>query len=380
MKGPSLLHNANILVVDDTAENLRLLASILEPLGYEMRPATSGRQALQAAQHAPPDLVLLDVNMPEMNGYEVCEAFKAQPALKDIPIVFLTALSDIADKVKAFSVGGVDFITKPFHLEEVQARVQTHLALRRAHLDLNASYQKLRQLEQLRDDLVHMVVHDMRSPLTVIAGRLSFLREDANGLSKEGSEDLQAAMSGAQALARMANDLLDVSRLEEGKLPLQVAEHDLSDLAIQVQHALRGYERGRRIELEQPSEPVRVTCDGSLIRRVLENLVSNAIKHAPSSGVVRIGVRSSGDRARFEVSDQGPGVPPEARQQIFEKFGAIAARTSNGYHSAGLGLAFCKLAVEAHLGCIGVDACEPQGSCFWFELPLTVSSATNAAS
>lgn len=380
MKGPSLLHNANILVVDDTAENLRLLASILEPLGYEMRPATSGRQALQAAQHAPPDLVLLDVNMPEMNGYEVCEAFKAQSALKDIPIVFLTALSDIADKVKAFSVGGVDFITKPFHLEEVQARVQTHLALRRAHLDLNASYQKLRQLEQLRDDLVHMVVHDMRSPLTVIAGRLSFLREDANGLSKEGSEDLQAAMSGAQALARMANDLLDVSRLEEGKLPLQVAEHDLSDLAIQVQHALRGYERGRRIELEQPSEPVRVTCDGSLIRRVLENLVSNAIKHAPSSGVVRIGVRSSGDRARFEVSDQGPGVPPEARQQIFEKFGAIAARTSNGYHSAGLGLAFCKLAVEAHLGCIGVDACEPQGSCFWFELPLTVSSATNAAS
>lgn len=367
-----MLPNANILVVDDTAENLRLLASILEPLGYEMRPATSGRQALQAAQHSPPDLVLLDVNMPEMNGYQVCEAFKAQPELKDIPILFLTALSDIADKVKAFSVGGVDFITKPFHLEEVQARVQTHLALRRAHVELHASYQKLQKLEQLRDDLVHMVVHDMRSPLTVLAGHLNFLREESSGLSKEGSEDLQAAMSGAQALARMANDLLDVSRMEEGKLPLQVAEHDLSAMAVQVQHSLRGYERGRRIELEQ-SEPLRVTCDDSLIRRVLENLVSNAIKHAPSKSVVRLAVRAAGAYARFEICDQGPGVPLEARQRIFEKFGAIAARKTNGYHSAGLGLAFCKLAVEAHQGRLGVEACEPQGSCFWFELPLAAA-------
>jgi signal transduction histidine kinase len=135
-----------------------------------------------------------------------------------------------------------------------------------------------------------------------------------------------------------------------------------------VQHALRGYERGRRIELEA-SAPLRVACDAGLIRRVLENLVSNAIKHAPSSSVVRLSLRAIGERARFEICDQGPGVPPEARHSIFEKFGAIAARKTNGYHSAGLGLAFCKLAIEAHQGKIGVEACEPQGSSFWFELP-----------
>jgi signal transduction histidine kinase len=359
---------SNILVVDDTAENLRLLASILEPIGYEVRPATSGRQALQAAEHAAPDLVLLDVNMPEMSGYEVCQAFKERPHLKDVPIIFLTALTDIADKMKAFSIGGVDFITKPFHLEEVKARVKTHLELHNAHLELRASYQRLQQLEQLRDDLVHMVVHDMRSPLTVLAGHLTFLREEAGRLSQEGSADLHAAMRSAQALARMANDLLDVSRLEEGKLPLELSDHDLTELAADVKKALRGFERGRVIELEAPA-PVRATCDASLIRRVLENLVNNAIKHAPSSSVVRITLSSAADRARVAVCDQGPGVPEDARQRIFEKFGAIAARKTNGYHSAGLGLAFCKLAVEAHQGSIGVEAALPRGSQFWFELP-----------
>ena len=148
------LSQASILLVDDTVANLRLLTSILEPLGYEARPATSDRQALSAAEHAPPDLVLLDINMPGTNGYEVCEAFKAHPILKDIPIIFLTAMSELEDKVRAFSIGGVDFITKPFYVEEVLARVKTHLALRRAHIDLQESYQKLQRLEQLRDDLV----------------------------------------------------------------------------------------------------------------------------------------------------------------------------------------------------------------------------------
>jgi K+-sensing histidine kinase KdpD len=360
---------SSVLVVDDTVENLRLLASILEPAGYEVRPVTNGRQALQAAEHDPPDLVLLDVNMPGMSGYEVCVAFKAHPRLREVPVIFLTALSDISDKVKAFSVGGVDFISKPFHLEEVQARVRTHLELRRAHLELRGSYQKLQQLEHLRDDLVHMIVHDMRSPLTVLAGHLKFLEEESDKLSQEGVEDLRAATLGAQTLARLANDLLDVSRMEEGKLPLQLARHDLCSLAGRVQKSLRSFERSRSVELS-PCTPVQVVCDAGLISRTLENLVTNAIKHAPSGSVVWIDLGVQSDRVRIAVRDQGDGVPVEARQRIFEKFGASAARSATGYHSVGLGLAFCKLAVEAHRGRVGVDTNEPQGSIFWFELPL----------
>src|SRR5215207_6121909 len=189
---------ASVLVVDDTPDNLRLLTGVLEQMGHEVRPVRSGSQALSAARHARPDLVLLDVNMPEMDGYEVCGRLKAAPQLKDIPVIFLTALSDIADKVKAFEVGGVDYITKPFHIEEVQARVRTHLALRSAALELSRSYAKLQKLEQLREDLVDMMVHDMRSPLAVLTGHLEFLKSDCESLSPEGAADLQAAMHGAR--------------------------------------------------------------------------------------------------------------------------------------------------------------------------------------
>ncbi|HWZ89540.1 MAG TPA: response regulator [Polyangiaceae bacterium] len=359
---------ASVLVVDDTVDNLRLLTGVLEQMGHEVRPVTSGPQALVAARHSPPDLVLLDVTMPEMTGYEVCARFKADPQLKDIPVIFLTALSDIADKVKAFEVGGIDYITKPFHLEEVQARVRTHLALRSATVQLSRSYAKLQQLEQLREDLVHMVVHDMRSPLTVLSVHLEFLKNECQKLSPEAAGDLQAAIQGAQQVARMANDLLDVSRLEEGKLNLKLAEHDLGGLAEKVRSSLSGFERGRTIELELMAPTVAV-CDSGLVQRILENLVSNAIKHTPSGSTIRISVGSRDRRALVAVSDQGPGVPVEARQRIFEKFGVVSTRQQDRYHSAGLGLAFCKLAVEAHGGTIGVDPREPTGSIFWFELP-----------
>jgi signal transduction histidine kinase len=364
---------ASVLVVDDTADNLRLLTGVLEQMGHEVRPVTSGPQALLAAQRSPPDLVLLDVTMPQMTGYEVCARFKADPLLKDIPIIFLTALSDIADKVKAFEIGGIDYITKPFHLEEVQARVRTHLALRSANVRLARSYAKLQQLEQLREDLVHMVVHDMRSPLMVLANHLEFLKVESTKLSPQAAEDLQVAMQGAQVLARMANDMLDVSRLEEGKLNLLLAEHDLGELAATTRSSLLNFERGRSIELDVES-PAVAACDSGLVRRVLENLLSNAIKHTPSSSAISICVRSRKEHARVEICDAGPGVPAEARQRIFEKFATVSGRQQDRYHSAGLGLAFCKLAVEAHGGTIGVEPREPTGSNFWFELPRSVHS------
>jgi two-component system sensor histidine kinase/response regulator len=369
---------ASVLVVDDTADNLRLLTGLLEQMGHVARPVRSRSQALVAARHSPPDLVLLDVNMPEMDGYEVCAHLKVDPLLKDIPVIFLTALTDIADKMKAFEVGGVDYVTKPFHFKEVQARVRTHLALRNASLEISRSYAKLQKLEELREDLVQMMVHDMRSPLTVLAGHLEFLNDGCEKLSPEGVADLQAAMQSAQVVTRMANDLLDVSRLEEGKLVPNLAEHDLGELAVRVRSSMNSFERGRSIELEVQS-PTVASCDSALVERVLENLVNNAIKHTPSGSAISIWVGSRAQRARVTVSDQGAGIPVEARQKIFEKFGALAARNKNRYHSAGVGLAFCKLAVEAHGGAIGVDPREPKGSTFWFELPSNGLTATTSS-
>ncbi len=359
---------ASVLVVDDTVENLRLLASMLEQHGYEVRPVTNGRQAIQAVEHAPPDLILLDVTMPEMDGFEVCRRLRARERSKDVPVIFLTALTDTADKVRAFDMGGVDYITKPFQFEEVLARVKTHVALKRAQAALTDSYERLRALERLRDDLVHMIVHDMRLPLQVLLTRLGLLQGVAAGLGEDSREDLQAASEATEGLIRMVDDLLDVSRLEEGWMPVKLALCDLTRMADEVRAALVSRDRARQIDVESAGR-VEASCDAALVRRILENLLTNVIKHTPAGTGMRISIAKGGDRIRVAVHDQGGGVPPEAREKIFEKFGTVQNRRERTYHSVGLGLAFCKLAVEAQGGTIGVDPGVPVGSTFWFELP-----------
>jgi signal transduction histidine kinase len=338
--------------------------------GYEVRPVISGRQALAAVERDPPDLILLDISMSEMNGYELCARLKARPELEDIPVIFLTALSDVADKVKAFEVGGIDYITKPFQVEEVRARVHTHLTLRRANAELAQSYRHLQALEKLRNDLVHMVVHDMRSPLMALQGHLKLLEEGVGPkLEDEAKQDLFAASFAARALTRMANDLLDVSRLEEGKMPLERSLLDLRAVAQRVALEFAALDRERAIAVDAAGQ-VMVDCDGELVRRVLENLVSNAIKHTPAGEQLDIVVQALGGKVRVAVADRGAGVPLDARRRIFDKFVTMSARSDPGHHSVGLGLAFCKLAVEAHGGTIGVEDFEPHGSVFWFELPV----------
>lgn len=359
----------NVLVVDDTAENLRLLASMLGEKGYEVRPVTNGKHALQAADRLAPDVVLLDINMPEMDGYEVCRRLKENENLREVPVIFITALTETADKLKAFSAGGVDYISKPFQIDEVLARVRAHITLRRAQLELKESYSKLRELEELRDNLFHMIVHDLRSPLTVIAGNLDLLQMFAEKkLSGQELATLNGANLGVQMAIGMTNDLLDVSKMEEGKMTLKMAPCNLIALAREVASGISVLDRTRRVVVDQSPE-ITVACDATLIRRTLQNLLSNAIKHTPDGSEVRVSAVESGKLARVSVIDNGAGVPAAAREKIFEKFGAAAVRSDRKYHSVGLGLAFCKLAVQAHGGTIGVDQRAEGGSVFWFELP-----------
>ncbi|MDX1952854.1 MAG: hybrid sensor histidine kinase/response regulator [Verrucomicrobiota bacterium] len=358
----------NILAVDDTAVNLRLLTNMLGERGYQVRPVTSGRQALQAAERLVPDLILLDIYMPEIDGYEVCRQLKASETLRDVPVIFLTALTDTADKLKAFSVGGVDYISKPFQIDEVLARVKVHIDLRRAQADLAGSYEQLKSLEKVRDNLVHMIVHDMRSPLAVIMGHLELIRMFSEGtLNEDADQSLEAALAGAKGLTAMTNDLLDVSKMEEGKLLLNRQQCDINALAQEVATGLATLDRSRSISIETVG-PAIASCDAAIMRRILQNLMSNAIKHTPSGSSVRVTTTNSENHVRVSVIDDGPGVPAEAREKIFQKFGAAESRKDRKYHSVGLGLAFCKLAVQAHGGRIGVEPNNPKGSVFWFEV------------
>jgi two-component system sensor histidine kinase/response regulator len=352
-----------ILIVDDTPENLRLLAGMLGEKGYDARPVTSGHDALEAMSHEAPDLVLLDVTMPEMDGFEVCRRIKANPSWHDIPVIFLTALANVEDKMSGFSVGGVDYVTKPFHMDEVMARAASQLALRRARQALADSFARLQALERLRDDLVKMIVHDMRGLLLVVNANIEIALPDISG---EPHQFVSDAMSASNEVVRMANTLLDVSRMEEGKMPLKRSRVDVAALGADVARTFAVVDTTRSIVCSATT-PVMANCDAGLIRRVLDNLVGNGMKHTPAGGTLNIAVEPRDGRVRVAVIDRGPGVPEELRERIFEKF--AAGRKETKHHSAGLGLAFCRLAVEAHGGTIGVEAALPRGSVFAFEIP-----------
>ena len=366
---PSPAHTS-ILIVDDIPANLQLLAEILKDSGHDIHAALSGRLALQAIQSTRPSLILLDINMPDISGFEVCRRLKADPATADIPVIFVSALNDTKDKVQAFALGCVDYIPKPFQAAEVLARVNTHLALRRQQLELERQYARLRSLEELRDNLVHMIVHDMRNPLWSINGYLELIREARN---KPGPvlEFTGEALAAANILIEMISSILDVSKMEAGQIPLALGECDLGQLVREAIQKAGPAQQSRRLTLDGPEESATVIADCGLIGRVIGNLLSNALAYtAENAGEIRFRIEPSGGYIRVSIEDNGQGVPPELHERIFEKFFQVRSTLSGDRHSIGLGLTFCKLAVEAHGGHIGVTSDGEHGSTFWFDLPV----------
>jgi len=360
----------SILMVDDNPANLQVLTSMLKQSGWRPRPVTSGQLGLQAARKEPPDLVLLDVNMPEMNGYEVCEQLKADARLADIPVIFVSALGETMDKVRGFSVGGVDYITKPFQLDEVKARVTTHLELRRQRRELQASYDKLRESERMRDSLVHMIVHDLRSPLTAISAYLELFGQAAKEkLGAETQEDVANALHATRNMIRMINGILDVSKMEAQMMKLDLRECDLVRVVGQSLDDLESLVGSRRLAFKPPAAPARVLADQEIISRIVQNFLANALRFTPADGEIHVGLVAEAEHVRVFVADTGPGIPPDFRESIFDKFFQIGGSALPTNRSTGLGLAFCKMAVEAHGGRIGVDSELGKGSSFWFTLP-----------
>lgn len=340
---------------------------MLRASDYRVRPVPSGPLALRAARADPPDLILLDIYMPEMSGFEMCERLKADPELREIPVVFLTANTDIAAKVQAFALGGVDYLTKPFQVEELRARVSTHLEIQRQKHELSQSYERLAELEKLRDNLVHMIVHDMRSPLTGLVASLEFLKDDlGDRLTPQNTEDIDLAMASSRRITRMAEELLDVSRFEGSEMPLSRVRCDLVEVIRAGIATVQTISPDRDVVVECAAE-TWVFADPNILGRVVENLVVNGVKHAPAATPVVVSVADERGTVTVSVRDEGPGIPPELQEKIFEKFGVVRARYK--YGSVGLGLTFCKLAVEAHGGQIGLESEEGQGSTFWFRLP-----------
>jgi len=374
----TLEHEITVMVVDDTPENLDLLEAILHGAGYRVVAFPRAAMALRAAADQPPDIFLLDVMMPGMDGFEMCLKLKDEERLRDIPVIFISARDDIENKVRAFSRGGVDYVSKPFQAEELLARISTHVCLRQQRLKLEAqqrqiqqNFERLRELEFHRDQLVHMYMHDLRSPLQAIMGFAEILQDELAEEGRSAQADLVTPiLKSSHAMQNSISTLLDISRLEDCAMPMKKQSCDLHQLVADAQAELGSLARDVAGGIELTGAPGEVYCDSGLTRRIIQNLLANAITYAGKFGTIHIELtQDENGEGRVAVRDEGPGIPPEDVPRIFDKFSQVEARREGKAHASGLGLTFCKLAVEAQGGRIGASSTEEEGSEFWFTLP-----------
>lgn len=398
---------ARILVVDDFPTNLHLLEGILLEQGYDVRLAPDGAFALQFVQTQPPDLILLDVNMPEMDGYEVCRHIKTDPDTQSIPVLFISALDETEDKLKGFAAGGVDYITKPFQAEEVLARVNTHLTLhtlrrnleqevaRRAKAEeelyalndqlkianqrleeanqqLQITNQELHNANASKDKFFSIIAHDLRSPFQGLLTLTELLSEQIELHSKdELKKKIDVLHDAAETVYALLTNLLTWSRLERGILDYTPGPIVLEML----------FERNKRLLLANAAQKdITLTTrvpkdicaigDFNMIDTVVRNLLSNAVKFTTSDGSIDLSAHVAGDMVEIMVTDTGMGMHQDVLEKLFRIDVKYSKPGTAGEPGTGLGLILCKELVKKSGGSIRVESEVGKGSTFIFTLPL----------
>jgi signal transduction histidine kinase len=371
-----------ILVADDVAANVELLFDQLHVLGFRAIAATDGPTALAACFEHRPDLCILDVSMPagdlgvddRSTGFEVCRRIKRDPRTKSIPIIFVTALNDTTDRVKAIEAGGDDFLTKPHNRLVLGARVRSLLKLKAATDSLEDTLRKLREAEKMRDDLMKMIVHDLKTPLTSVLATTEMLIDgDWGPLNDEQRKMLTDAEGKAEDLLALIGDLLEVARIEEATMTLDLQPIAPAALLNEIvnEWSIRFQQEGATATLDVADDAPVFEADKPLLKRVLGNLVSNALTHSANAITLQLSARRDNEGILFSVADNGPGIPSEYHEVIFRKFEQLKNPNIPRTRSSGLGLAFCKLVVDAHGGRIWVQSAgEGKGSAFHFSLPI----------
>lgn len=378
-----------VLIVDDLAANVRLLSGILKIAGFEVATASSGAQALEMLPETAPDVVLLDIMMPEMDGFEVCRRIRSTEATATLPVVLVTALQETEDKVRGIEAGADDFLTKPVEEVEVVARVRSLVQVKRGREELETAYRDLKSAQKLRENLAAMLVHDLRTPLTTMLASLDLLQSDGFGsLEALQLEMIAMCARSGQHLLSLVNELLDIGKLEAGQMQLQRAEVAIPTLIESAVAHVVGQARSSntRVEIEvEPTLPL-LSVDDDLMRRVLINLLGNAVKFTRMGSEVIIAAhrqaQEAGEAIVFSVRDQGEGIAADDQERIFDKFAQVEThangqKVSKRHASTGMGLTFCKLAVEAHHGRIWVESEIGEGSTFFVAIDCGPSDSSD---
>ncbi len=374
-QNPEDLLGKKILIVDDTPANIDLLYQTLSPEGYKISVAGAGEETLKLVSKIKPDLILLDVMLPDIDGFETCQKLKDNPSTTAIPIIFITAKAESEDIVKGFTLGGADYLTKPFNKEEVCARIKTHLQFQVLLKTLETQNQKLNELNNTKNKLMGMTCHDLRNPITSIRGFSKFMLDKGDAISKNSlTECLQNIYAASDNMLELINDLVDITAIESGKLNLNLRPDSFVNLVNEKIKMYVPLAENKKIKLHSnlSQETPIFKFDSNRIGQVLDNLIGNAIKFSPQGKNVSITVSSNDQGALCSVKDEGPGILPEDQDKLFVPFQKLTAKPTGGEASSGLGLGIAKRMVEAHGGKLWVESEPGNGADFRFQIPMII--------
>jgi signal transduction histidine kinase len=355
---------SNILIVDDVPENLKVLMTFLQGVGFGIHVAQNGEDAISLLEQFTPDLILLDVLMPGIDGFETCRRLKQKKETQEIPVIFMTALSETVDKVKGFEAGGVDYITKPLHQQEVLARVNTHLSLRKVQKDLS-------QLNASKDKFFSIIAHDLKNPFVGLMSLSKTLLESFETLDQE---EIQECIQGIHETSKhgfhLLSNLLEWAKSQTGRIQWSPKYIDLRPIMLQNFALLETKAKEKKISLHcnVPANTC-VYADANMVDTVVRNLATNALKYTENGGKVSISSHEAEDFVEISVDDTGVGIQEEDICKLFKieiKYSSLGTAKEQG---TGLGLILCKEFIEKNKGKIWVESKVGKGSSFKFVLP-----------
>lgn len=373
MPSPSERRGATLLIVDDKPQNLRLICDFLAEQGFELMLTRSGAQALKKARLAIPDLVLLDIRMPETDGFDVCRRLKSDPLTANVPVIFMTAMDDTAHKVEGFHLGAVDYVTKPIQREELLARIEHHLQLHRLQQELFAKSQDLAQKNAELDAYAHTIAHSLKTPLAAAGRYLEIIcKFKADNLSSEQRHLAEQARSALAMTGNAVDALLLLSTVAQQSVELKPL--DMASLVNQALDQLTDLVARAHATVHSPDMWPRALGYAPWVGEVWLNLMSNALKYGGSPAVIDIGAVVNGTHVRFSVRDNGQPLSEEERRRVFTPFTRLHQERASGH---GLGLATVQRIVSKLGGVVGATKGFGGGNEFFFTLPAAKGHETH---
>jgi len=362
-----------ILIVDDFIENLQIACNILQSAGYSLSIASNGSKAIEIARNFLPDLILLDIMMPEMDGYEVCAYLKNNELTKEIPIIFLTAKIEPGSIGKAFEMGAVDYIAKPFNEIELLARVKTHIDLKRSMETIKEQNHQMEALIQSREKLFSIIAHDLKSPLSNLIGFSDILLRKFESFPPEKTTQfVKIIYDSAKRGNDLLENLLEWSRIQTGRLVASLIDFDIHPVIMDCLALYESTAKSKEIEIDnQVQKEAFVYADINMVKTILRNLISNALKFTFPFGKISIMANQMQDNLSISILDNGVGMNSEDINKLFDpqlNFSKVGTKKEKG---SGLGLVLCDVFVKENNGKIEVYSTVGKGSEFKLTIPLS---------